>query len=89
MSRKRIFLGVLFLLIGLLVLGIYVWGLILTSAVEGMLSATGAPATTSNNLFGQFAPVGAGISLTIALWLLVGPSVRKLLSSTRRGRSDR
>jgi uncharacterized membrane protein YphA (DoxX/SURF4 family) len=89
MSRKRIVFGILFLIVGLGIFGFYVWGVFMASAVEGMFSTIGAPATTSYNIFGRLAPAAAVISLAIALWLLLGPATRKLLSSMRRGRSDR
>ncbi len=89
MSRKRIVFGVLSLCIGLGIFGIYIWGLLLTSAVESMFSATGMAATKSTNFFAQLAPAGMIISVAIAFWLLLGPPTRKLFSSIRRGRRDR
>lgn len=89
MSRRRLVCGILFLCIGIGILAIYVWGMLLTAAVDGMLSATGKAATKSTNLFAQLAPAGTIIFVAIALWLLLGPSTQKLFTSLRRGRRDR
>lgn len=89
MSKKRVFLGILFLCIGLGAFGIYIWGLLLAAAVEGMFSSTGVAATESTNLFALLVPLGATLSVAIALWLLLGPSTRRLFSSLRRGGRDR
>jgi hypothetical protein len=85
MSKSRIVSGILLLGLGIGIFGFYVWSLLLADAVKGMVSITGPSATESITLFAQLAPPGAIISIAIAFWLLLGPSVRKLFSSMRRG----
>lgn len=88
MSKKRVFFGILLLLLGLVAFGIYIWGLLLAAAAEGMFSSTGVESTESTNLLALIVPLVATLSVAIALWLLLGPLAQKILSSIRRRRND-
>ena len=89
MPKKRLIVGILFLLLSLVVIGIYIWGLLLANAVEDMFAYNDVTPTKSNNLFAQLAPLGAAISGAIALWLLLGPLTQRLLSKIRGDRRNR
>lgn len=83
MTRKRAVIGVFCLAISVIIFCYYIWGMLLTEAVEGMFIATDMPFEESSNYLGYILPLASLLFLAIAFWLLLGPFLRKVFSDRR------